>query len=91
MWFGGESAAAGGRAGRRRVPLSLSPNPSPPLPLGVEENGCSGEKFSREQKLQLVCEEERRPEGSLLRGSVWRFLPLCGGLCPCVLESRPGA
>ena len=33
MWFGGESAAAGGRAGRPRGPLSLS-EPLPPAPLG---------------------------------------------------------
>ena len=72
---------------------SLSPNPSPPLPLGMEGNGCSGEKFSREPKLLLVREEgaggaasggvpppRLRVEVSV---SVRRSLPLC-------VESRPG-
>ena len=76
------------------APGSLSPNPSPPLPLGVEENGCSGEKFSREQKLQLVCEEGAGGAASggvspprlrvEVSAPVWRSLPLC-------VESRPGA
>ena len=91
MWFGGESAAAGGRAGRPRVPLS---EPFPPAPLGGGGKRVLREKFSREQKLQLVCEEGAGGAASggvspprlrvEVSAPVWRSLPLC-------VESRPGA
>ena len=71
------------RVGRPRGPLF--PNPSPPFPLGMEENRCSGEKVFPGAEVALVGEERAGgvvsaavhslSVGGGCRGGL--FLPVC--------------